>query len=116
MDLLNWRKENREKYVNSWKASKMSVYSGSGMVIGCAEAGKTTLVKKLKGIKDLTPEHTMGLEIHPHVFKLDNEESTIMGILLITLTIYLSQREYLLSKLVATCRLSHLLFKYKIFI
>lgn len=34
------------------KAGQISVYTGRVMVIGCAEAGKTTLVKKLKGEKD----------------------------------------------------------------
>ena len=29
------------------------VYNGRGMVIGCAQAGKSTLVKKLKAEKDL---------------------------------------------------------------
>lgn len=49
------------------------------MVIGCAEAGKTTLVKKLKGEKDLSTESTSGIEIHSHVFKLHANESTIIG-------------------------------------
>ena len=49
------------------------------MVIGCAEAGKTTLVKKLKGEKNLNTESTSGIEIHPHVFKLHANESTITG-------------------------------------
>lgn len=55
------------------------VYNGRGMVIGCAEAGKTTLVKKLKGERDLTPKSTIGIEIHPHEFKLDEKERTIIG-------------------------------------
>lgn len=49
------------------------------MVIGCAEAGKTTLVKKLKGEKDLSTESTSGIEINSHVFKLHANESTIIG-------------------------------------
>lgn len=60
-------------------AGQISVYTGRVMVIGCAEAGKTTLVKKLKGEKDLSTESTSGIEIHSHVFKLHANESTIIG-------------------------------------
>ena len=61
------------------KAGKISVYSGRVMVIGCAEAGKTTLVKKLKGDKDLNTTSTSGIEIHHHVFKLSANDTTITG-------------------------------------
>lgn len=61
------------------KAGQISVYTGRVMVIGCAEAGKTTLVKKLKGEKDLSTESTSGIEIHSHVFKLHANESTIIA-------------------------------------
>ena len=62
------------------KRGKISVYSGRGMVIGCARAGKTTLVKKLKGENmKVDPESTSGIEIHTHAFKLSSDESTIIG-------------------------------------
>lgn len=62
------------------KRGQISVYSGRGMVIGCAGAGKTTLVKKLKG-EDMKedPKSTSGIEIHTHAFKLSSDESTIIG-------------------------------------
>lgn len=58
------------------------VYNGRGMVIGCAEAGKTTLVKKLKGENNLSTTSTtstIGIDIHVHEFKLDAEECTIIS-------------------------------------
>lgn len=55
------------------------------MIVGCAGAGKTTLVKKLKGEKDLRTESTSGIEIHPHVFKLNADENTIIGKFISTL-------------------------------
>lgn len=61
------------------KVGKISVFNARGMVIGCARAGKTTLVKKLKGETDLNTESTSGIEIHTHVFKLNADESTIHG-------------------------------------
>lgn len=76
---MRWSKQNKSLFVKSMKDGKISVYSGRVMIIGCAEAGKTTLVKKLKGERDLTPESTIGIEIHPHEFKLDEKERTIIG-------------------------------------
>ena len=64
------------------KAGEISVYNGRAMVIGCARAGKTTLVKKIKGDNDLTTTSTSvnkGIEIHSHVFKLSSDESNIIG-------------------------------------
>ena len=61
------------------KVGSISVYNGRAMVIGCAMAGKTTLVKKIKGDKDLTTTSTSGIEIHYHAFKLNPDESTISG-------------------------------------
>ena len=78
-EILRWTIKDRNKFVSSMKAGRISVYSGRGMVIGCAEAGKTTLVKKLKGDKDLNTTSTSGIEIHPHVFKLSANDTTITG-------------------------------------
>lgn len=55
------------------------VYNGRGMVIGCAEAGKTTLVKKLKGEKNPSTTSTIGIDISAYEFKLDAEECTIIS-------------------------------------
>nr|XP_022305965.1 uncharacterized protein LOC111112627 isoform X3 [Crassostrea virginica] len=77
-EILNWSLENREKFVRSMKAGNIPVYNGRAMVIGCARAGKTTLVKKIKGDKNLETESTSGIEIHSHAFKLNSDESTII--------------------------------------
>ena len=61
------------------KVGSIPVYNGRAMVIGCAKAGKTTLVKKIKGDKDLTTTQTRGIEIHSHAFKLSSDESNIIG-------------------------------------
>lgn len=55
------------------------------MVIGCAGAGKTTLVKKLKGEKNPRTKSTSGIEIHPHVFQLDSNENSIIRNIISTL-------------------------------
>ena len=61
------------------KAGNIPVFNGRAMVIGCARAGKTTLVKKIKGDTDLETTSTSGIEIHSHAFKLTSDESTIIG-------------------------------------
>ena len=77
VEILKWSLPDRKRFVRSMKHGKISVYSGRGMVIGCAEAGKTTLVKKLKGERDLVTVSTRGIEIHSHVFRLSSDETTI---------------------------------------
>ena len=78
-EILYWSLENREIFVRSMKVGKISVFNGRAMVIGCARAGKTTLVKKIKGDIDLETTSTSGIEIHSHAFKLNSDESTIIG-------------------------------------
>lgn len=79
-EILRWSLEDREKFVKSMKNGNISVYNGRGMVIGCVRAGKTTLVKKLKGERNPNTESTSGIEVHSHLFKLHENESTITGI------------------------------------
>nr|XP_022316477.1 uncharacterized protein LOC111120097 [Crassostrea virginica] len=76
-EILKWGLDNRKKFVRSMKIGNIPVYNGRTMVIGCALAGKTTLVKKMKGDRNLKTESTSGIEIHSHIFKLNSDESTI---------------------------------------
>ena len=78
-EILYWSLQNRVKFVRSMKAGNISVYNGRAMVIGCAHAGKTTLVKKIKGDRDLETTSTSGIEIHSHTFKLNSDKSSITG-------------------------------------
>nr|XP_022305939.1 uncharacterized protein LOC111112615 isoform X2 [Crassostrea virginica] len=77
-EILYWSLEDRENFVRSMNVGNMSVFNGRAMVIGCARAGKTTLVKKIKGDSDLETTSTSGIEIHAHMFKLNSDESTII--------------------------------------
>ena len=78
-EILYWSQENRKKFVRSMKVGNIPVYNGRAMVIGCAYAGKTTLVKKIKGDKNLQTTSTSGIDVHSHVFKLSSDELTIKG-------------------------------------
>ena len=78
-EILHWSLDDRHKFVTSMKDGNISVYNSRGIVIGCARAGKTTLVKKLRGARNLTTESTSGIEIHSHLFKLNADETAIIG-------------------------------------
>ena len=78
-EILYWSLKDRKNFVRSMNVGNMSVFNGRAMVIGCARAGKTTLVKKIKGDKDLETTSTSGIEIHTHAFKLNSDDSTIIG-------------------------------------
>ena len=78
-EILKWGLDDRKKFVRSMKIGNIPVYNGRTMVIGCALAGKTTLVKKMKGDRNLNTESTSGIEIHSHIFKLNSDESIIEG-------------------------------------
>lgn len=78
-EIMRWSEQNKSLFVKSMNDGKISVYSGRVMIIGCAEAGKTTLVKKLKGENNLSTTSTIGIDTHAHGFKLDAEECTIIS-------------------------------------
>ncbi|XP_078321091.1 uncharacterized protein LOC111111025 isoform X2 [Crassostrea virginica] len=78
-EILHWSLDDRHKFVTSMKDGNISVYNSRGIVIGCARAGKTTLVKKLRGARNLTTESTSGIEIHSHLFKLNADETAIIA-------------------------------------
>jgi hypothetical protein len=73
-------KEEIETFVKNYKNGSTKVYCGRGMVVGCFEAGKTTLVKKLKG-EDAShpPESTRGLDVHSYIFIVDENERSLAG-------------------------------------
>ncbi|XP_061195553.1 uncharacterized protein LOC133203784 [Saccostrea echinata] len=53
------------------RKEKTTVSHARGILVGCAEAGKTTLLKRLRGqrqnVSEVT-ESTRGLEVHQHLF------------------------------------------------
>ncbi|XP_062614802.1 uncharacterized protein LOC134276579 isoform X1 [Saccostrea cucullata] len=64
-----------EKLEESLQKTTINVEHSRGVLVGCAEAGKTTLLKLLMGetqdaVEDI--ESTRGLELHQHVFTIRN--------------------------------------------
>ncbi|XP_055999077.1 uncharacterized protein LOC125656784 isoform X1 [Ostrea edulis] len=78
VEVLGMPKEDIETFIRNYKKGSTKVYCGRGMVVGCFEAGKTTLVKKLKG-EDVShpPESTRGLDVHTDIFTVDQDETVL---------------------------------------
>ncbi|XP_062568053.1 uncharacterized protein LOC134230299 [Saccostrea cucullata] len=72
-EVLQWDWKARERYVKYTKRGTETVHHARGMIVGCARAGKTTLLKRL-----LNPESkeipnmpsTQGLEVHEEIFEI----------------------------------------------
>ncbi|XP_055999743.1 uncharacterized protein LOC125677291 [Ostrea edulis] len=79
VEVLGMSNEDIETFIRNYKKGSTKVYCGRGMVVGYFGAGKTTLVKKLKG-EDVShpPESTRGLEVHTNIFTLDEDETSLM--------------------------------------
>ncbi|XP_056007862.1 uncharacterized protein LOC125664362 isoform X4 [Ostrea edulis] len=78
VEVLGMGKEEIETFVRNYKKGSTKVYCGRGMVVGCFGAGKTTLVKKLKGEDvSLPPESTRGLEVHTDIFTVNQNETVL---------------------------------------
>ncbi|XP_055999742.1 uncharacterized protein LOC125656545 [Ostrea edulis] len=79
VEVLGMSNEDIETFIRNYKKGSTKVYCGRGMVVGYFGAGKTTLVKKLKG-EDAShpPESTRGLEVHTNIFTLDEDETSLM--------------------------------------
>ncbi|XP_061193243.1 uncharacterized protein LOC133201456 [Saccostrea echinata] len=78
-EILQWDQEAREQYVECAMRGIHTVHHARGMIVGCAQAGKTTLLKRLIGcskreILNITP--TEGLEVHEKILEICEENDT----------------------------------------
>lgn len=78
VEVLGMEKEDIETFVRNYKQGSTKIFCGRGMVVGCFGAGKTTLVKKLKG-EDVffPPESTRGLSVHTNIFIVNQDEMSL---------------------------------------
>ncbi|XP_056015017.1 uncharacterized protein LOC125676215 isoform X3 [Ostrea edulis] len=80
MEILDWDQEARERYVEYAKRGTQTVHHARGMIVGCAEAGKTTLLKRLLGCSDADIRgvtSTEGLEVHEEIFQICEKTKTL---------------------------------------
>ncbi|XP_062599445.1 uncharacterized protein LOC134260939 [Saccostrea cucullata] len=78
-EILHWDQRAREQYVECASQGTHTVHHARGMIVGCAQAGKTTLLKRLMGcskreILNVTP--TEGLEVHEKILEICEENDT----------------------------------------
>ncbi|MES1921053.1 hypothetical protein MHBO_002651 [Bonamia ostreae] len=77
MEVLNWGKDGIERFTAYLNFGKEPVYHTSGMIVGCAGAGKTTLINRLQDCslgEILKVKTTKGIEVHPAIFKVNNKQ------------------------------------------
>ncbi|XP_061194745.1 leucine-rich repeat serine/threonine-protein kinase 2-like [Saccostrea echinata] len=74
-EVLEWDDERRERFVQELKDGKVRVHRARIIIVGCAGAGKTTLVERLKHPNNdemPTTTTTVGLDVHRNVFHVDD--------------------------------------------
>jgi replication-associated recombination protein RarA len=67
--------KNKSELQRHLKERSITIHHAIGILVGCAEAGKTTLLRRLLGqtqdeVEDT--ESTRGLEVHRHIFNIKN--------------------------------------------
>lgn len=78
-EILSWSMDKRQQFAENMRKGWIPEFSGRGIMIGSADAGKINLVEKIKGKKDLRTESTRGIKIYTHEFMMDAKECTIIG-------------------------------------
>ncbi|XP_062598534.1 probable serine/threonine-protein kinase pats1, partial [Saccostrea cucullata] len=80
-EILKWEQNARERYVELHaKGGTQTVHHARGMIVGCAGAGKATLLKRLLGFSEEVIKEvksTEGLEVHEEVFELCDKTKSL---------------------------------------
>ncbi|XP_062602580.1 uncharacterized protein LOC134264294 [Saccostrea cucullata] len=79
-EILQWGQEARKEYVECAKRGTQEIHHARGMIVGCAQAGKTTPLKRLlrcsnKEILNVTP--TEGLEVHEKILQISDDSKSL---------------------------------------
>ncbi|XP_062601962.1 uncharacterized protein LOC134263594 [Saccostrea cucullata] len=72
-EVLEWGQKARERYTEYANKGTQTIHHARGMIVGCAAAGKTTLLKRLLGRSEeeiLNVTSTEGLEVHEETFEV----------------------------------------------
>ncbi|XP_056015201.1 uncharacterized protein LOC130046575 isoform X2 [Ostrea edulis] len=80
IEVMSWSDEARRRFVDNFRKGSIEMFRARGMIVGCAGAGKTTILKRLQRnqTEDLNTntKTTIGLEVHNDIFEIvsDNLE------------------------------------------
>jgi hypothetical protein len=72
-EIFDWDYEARCRYVVCTKRGSQIVHRARLMIVGCARAGKTTILRRLQkqGLEELKlVESTVALEVHEDLFEI----------------------------------------------
>lgn len=76
-EVLFWNKSKRADYSEKLKKGTIKIFHARGMIVGCEEAGKTTLLRRLhrkRGVSvDEVVEKTVGIKVHDDIFEIKGE-------------------------------------------
>ncbi|XP_062587297.1 uncharacterized protein LOC134248925, partial [Saccostrea cucullata] len=81
-EVIGWNDERKQRFIEELKKGKSRIHRARVIVVGCAGAGKTTLVERLKHPdRDEMPTTTttVGLDVHKNVFLVDGGKLILMA-------------------------------------
>ncbi|XP_056017012.1 uncharacterized protein LOC125674562 [Ostrea edulis] len=79
-EVISWSDEARRRFVDNFRKGSIEMFRARGMIVGCAGAGKTTILRRLQRKQttnmNTNTETTIGLEVHDDMFEIisDNLE------------------------------------------
>lgn len=80
LEVMSWSDEARRRFVDNFRKGSIEMFRARGMIVGCAGAGKTTILRRLQRNQtedlDTNTKTTIGLEVHNDIFEIvsDNLE------------------------------------------
>lgn len=76
-EVLFWEKSKRVEYSEKLEKGTTKMFHARGMIVGCEEAGKTTLLGRLHRTRGASVnkvvEKTFGIKVHDDIFEIKGE-------------------------------------------
>ncbi|XP_061194945.1 uncharacterized protein LOC133203113 [Saccostrea echinata] len=72
--ILSLGSESISKYLKDLTHGEHVVYVARGMLVGCEGAGKTSLLRRLRGEDTPDPSSTRGIDVHVNLFTVDGKK------------------------------------------
>ncbi|XP_061177530.1 probable serine/threonine-protein kinase pats1 [Saccostrea echinata] len=82
-EILNWDYDARCRYVECAKKGTQTIHRARAMIVGCAGAGKNTLLKRLekRSLEELKQvKSTVGLEVHEDIFEILEDKDFLKAV------------------------------------